>query len=107
MIGKMRSKIIFQSATSTAIGGGGVDTVYNDTLTTNCEAKPLRSSRDLSEYQTVLKNGYQFKIRYRDGFIPDKDMLISFKSKLYTINSIDPDVNEQQRFWKIVGVEKQ
>ncbi|WP_343692767.1 phage head closure protein [Chitinophaga sp.] len=105
MIGQMRQKITIQSPVSTAVGGGGVETTYTEVLTDWVEARPLSSSRELSEYQTVIKNGYRFTIRYRNGFTPDKSMLIVYKGKNYTVNSIE-QVEERQKYWRIVGVEK-
>lgn len=106
MIGKMDKKITFQAPSSTPIGGAGYETVYSNVLTTFCEAKPLSSSRDLAAHQTVLKNGYRFKIRYREAFSPSKDMLIIYKGRQFTINSIEPDADDRDKFWLIMGIEK-
>ncbi len=106
MIGDMRAKITFQTPTSVPVGGAGYETGYADALTTLCEAKSLSSSRDLAAHQTTLKNGYRFKLRYREGFTPSKDMLIIYKGSQFTINSIEPDKDDREKFWMIIGIEK-
>lgn len=105
MIGKMRQKITFKAPTATPVGGGGVETTYSEVLTDWCEAIPLKSSRELAEYQTIMKSGYSFEMRNREGFTPDDSMLVVYKGGEYTINGIE-DVNEEQRFWRIIGMHK-
>lgn len=106
MIGQMRHKITFRTPVSTPVGGGGVETTYVDSLSDWSEAQPLKATRDLAQYQTEIKTGYRFTIRYRKGWEPDKSMIIIYDGRQFTVNSIFPDIENQQRLWRIVGMEK-
>lgn len=105
MIGQMRHKITIKAPVKTPVGGGGVKTTYTEVLTDWCEAKPVKSSREIADYQATLKAVMSFKLRYRDGFMPDKAMIVVYKGNEFTINGIDEE-KEQQRFWVLIGVEK-
>lgn len=102
MIGQMRHKITFKAPVSVPLGGGGTSTTYEEVFTDRCEAKQLSSSRDLVEQQTTLTTMYQFKLRWRTGFVPSKSMQIAYDGQDYSINSIE-DVNERGRFWRITA----
>ena len=102
-IGGMRGKISFKSPTSIPVGGGGTSTIYTVVLTDWVEAKQLNSSRDQVEMQTMQKATYRFKLRCRNGFAPDKTMLVEYEGKDYTINGID-NIGERDRYWLITAV---
>ena len=106
MIGKMRHKITGRGLSQVSVGGGGTKKLHTEVLTDWCEIKPLTSSRDLAEYQTVLNGSKNFIMRVRCGFTPDKSMLIVHNGQNYTVNGVI-EIDERDRFWKITGVMKE
>lgn len=102
-IGDYKHRVTFRDYASAPDGYGGTIDTPVDILSTWAAKDPIRSSRNLSEAQLNLKNTTIFRIRWRQGFIPDTKMKIVYKGNEYVINSAVEDEDITGRFWEITA----
>lgn len=88
MIGKFHNRITFKSKTSVSDGAGGFVNTLADYYT--CWAEIYRDSESKSNLleKDSLSNDITFRIRYTESKVIDNKLVISYKSKLYMINSV-------------------
>jgi SPP1 family predicted phage head-tail adaptor len=94
MIGRMQNRITFKSKTSVSDSAGGFVNTLVDYYT--CWAEIVRdneSKTNLIEKDSI-NNGITFRIRYTTSKVLDNKLVISFKNRLYLINSV---INENDR----------
>jgi SPP1 family predicted phage head-tail adaptor len=102
-IGNFKHRITFRDYTSTEDGYGGTIDTPVDILSTWAEKDPIRSNRTVSEAQLNLKNTTTFRIRWRQGFMPDTKMKVVYHGRQYVINSVVEDSDITGRFWDITA----
>jgi len=88
MIGKFHNRITFKSKTSVSDGAGGFVNTLADYYT--CWAEIYRDSESKTDIagKDNLANDITFRIRYTESKVIDNKLVISYKSKLYMINSV-------------------
>jgi SPP1 family predicted phage head-tail adaptor len=94
MIGRMQNRITFKSKTGVSDSAGGFVNTLADYYT--CWAEIVRdneSKTNLVEKDSI-NNSITFRIRYTTSKVFDNKLVISFKNKLYLINSV---INESDR----------
>jgi SPP1 family predicted phage head-tail adaptor len=94
MIGRMQNRITFKSKTSVSDSAGGFVNTLVDYYT--CWAEMVSDSNTRTNIASTdgFKDDITFKIRYTTSKVFDKKLVISFKSRLYMINSI---INQEDR----------
>jgi SPP1 family predicted phage head-tail adaptor len=94
MIGRMHNRITFKSKTGVSDGAGGYVNTLADYYT--CWAEIVRDSEsktNLAEKDSINAD-ITFRIRYTTSKTFDNKLVISYKNKLYLINSV---INEGDR----------
>lgn len=88
MIGKLHNRITFKSKTGVSDGAGGFVNTLADYYT--CWAEIYKDSESKSNIagKDNLANDITFKIRYTTSKLLDNKLVISYKNKLYMINSV-------------------
>ena len=101
MIGRLMNRITFKSKTGTSDGAGGYVNTLADYYT--CWAEMLSDTNTKTNIIGTdgIKDDITFKIRYTTSKTFDKKLIISFKSRLYMINSIINEYDKNQYF--IIG----
>lgn len=103
MIGQMRDRITIKGEVRTKLPGASIVVTYEDILSDWTKVQPLTSSRELTDNQIDLSNGFRFNLRYRSSYTPDKTHIVTYEGKDYTINSII-EVKERKRYWQITAI---
>ena len=101
MIGRLMNRITFKSKTGTSDGAGGYVNTLADYYT--CWAEMLSDTNTKTNIIGTdgIRDDITFKIRYTTSKTFDKKLIISFKSRLYMINSIINEYDKNQYF--IIG----
>ena len=94
MIGKLRTRVTFQSKTGVSDGAGGYVNTLADYYT--CWAEIVRDSEAKTNIASKdsLNRDINFRIRYTTYKTFDNKLIISYKNNLYLINSV---INEGDR----------
>ena len=94
MIGRLMNRITFKSKTGASDGAGGYVNTLADYYTCWAEiARDSESKTNLIEKDSINAD-ITFRIRYTTSKVFDNKLVISFKNKLYLINSV---INESDR----------
>ena len=94
MIGRLMNRITFKSKTGASDGAGGYVNTLSDYYTCWAEiARDSESKTNLVEKDSINAD-ITFRIRYTTSKVFDNKLVISFKNKLYLINSV---INESDR----------
>lgn len=94
MIGRLMNRITFKSKTGASDGAGGYVNTLADYYTCWAEiARDSESKTNLVEKDSI-KADITFRIRYTTSKVFDNKLVVSFKNKLYLINSV---INEGDR----------
>lgn len=101
MIGRMHNRITFKSKTGTSDGAGGYVNTLADYYTCWAEMVSDTNTKTNIIGTDGIKDDITFKIRYTTSKTFDKKLIISFKSRLYMINSIVNEYDMNQYF--IIG----
>lgn len=98
MIGRMHNRIKFKEKESTSDGAGGFINTLTDYYT--CWAEIYRQSNNRSDIagKDNLADDITFKIRYTTSKEFTNSLVISYNSKLYNINSIVNQYDENRFF---------
>ena len=94
MIGRLMNRITFKSKTGASDGAGGYVNTLSDYYTCWAEIASESNTRTNISGTDGIKDDITFRIRYTTSKTFDKKLIISFKDKLYMINSI---INENDR----------
>lgn len=88
MIARFHNRITFKSKTSVSDDAGGFVNTLVDYYT--CWAEIYRQTNDKTDIagKDNLNDDITFKIRYTESKVIDNKLVISYKSKLYMINSV-------------------
>lgn len=102
--GYIRDRIKITHTPDIKDAGGGVlpgpKVTYWETF---AEVTTIKNKRDAQSYQTDLEEPKEFSLRYRADKSVTKNMLVEYKGKKYTIQSIN-DEGERNRELIIVGL---
>lgn len=98
MIGRMHNRIVFKLKVSTPDGAGGFVNLLGDYYT--CWAEIYKQSNDRSDIagKDNLSDDITFKIRYTISKEFTNSLIISYNDKLYNINSIVNQYDENRFF---------
>jgi SPP1 family predicted phage head-tail adaptor len=88
MIGKLHNRITFKSKTGVSDGAGGYVNTLADYYTCWAQMSTDSNTRTNISGTDGIKDDITFRIRYTTSKTFDKKLVISFQSKLYMINSI-------------------
>ena len=94
MIGRLMNRITFQSQSNASDGAGGVITTLTNYYT--CWAQMSRNTNDRSDIagKDNISDDITFRIRYTTSKVFTNQLVISYQSNLYNINSV---INEGDR----------
>lgn len=98
MIGKMHNRITFKSKTSVSDSAGGFVNTLVDYYT--CWAEIFKDSQNKTDIagKDNLANDITFRIRYTESKVLDNKLVISYKSKLYMINSVINEYDKNKHY---------
>lgn len=98
MIGKMHNRIIFKSKTSVSDSAGGFVNTLVDYYT--CWAEIFRDSQSKTNIveKDSINSDITFRIRYTESKVIDNKLVISYKNKLYMINSVINQSDENKHY---------
>jgi SPP1 family predicted phage head-tail adaptor len=102
--GYIRDRIRITHTPDIKDAGGGVTAgpkvIYWETF---AEVTTIKNERNAQSYQTDLEEPKEFSLRFRADKTVTKNMLVEYKGKEYTIQSIN-DEGERKRELIIVGL---
>jgi len=88
MIGRMHNRITFKSKTGVSDGAGGYVNTLADYYTCWAEMVSDNNIRTNIAGTDGIADDITFRIRYTTSKVFDKKLVISFRSKIYMINSV-------------------
>ena len=98
MIGKLRTRVTFQSKTGVSDGAGGYVNTLSDYYT--CWAEIVRDSEAKTDIvgKDSINRDINFRIRYTTYKVFDNKLIINYKGNLYLINSVINEGDKNQYF---------
>lgn len=104
--GALRDKIEFYTTTATKDDGGGYPS-STKTLAFSmlCESKPKGSTRTYEGNKTEYTEGWEIKLRYETGRVPNESMIAKFNNEYLVIKGIENVLN-RNRVLKIILTKK-
>lgn len=104
--GRLRDKIEFHTAAATKDDGGGFP---NSTKTLAfsmlCESKPKGSIKTYEGNKTEYTEGWEIRLRYEAGRVPNESMIAKFNNEQFVIKGIENVLN-RNRVLKILLTKK-
>ena len=104
--GKLRDLIEFYTSTATKDDGGGYP-ASTKTLAFSmlCEVVPKGSVRSYEGNKTEFTEGWQVRLRYEEGRIPNESMIAKFNNEEFVIKGIENVLN-RNRVLKMILTKK-
>ena len=90
--GLLNQRVTIYSSNVIILASGGVDPNNAPYWSTVAEVRQLRSSRNAQANQEVLKQVFQFKIRYRRDKNIANNMMLYWRGSWFIISGYTPDV---------------
>jgi SPP1 family predicted phage head-tail adaptor len=88
MIGKLHNRITFQSQSNASDGAGGVITTLVNYYTCWAQMSTNTNSRTDIAGKDNISDDITFRIRFTTTYSIDNKLIISYESRLYNINSV-------------------
>lgn len=104
--GRLRDLIEFHTATATKDEGGGYPaSTKTFSFSMLAEVKPKGSSRTYEGNKTEYTEGWEIRMRYEEGRIPNESMIAKFNNEQFVIKGIENVLN-RNRVLKIILTKK-
>jgi SPP1 family predicted phage head-tail adaptor len=96
--GDLKHKVVFKQPASSLNDEGGKETTYTNAILTWAKVEKFNQYRTTEGDATALVGSLDFYVRYNvERSVINKDWLISYNGKDYTIHQIEP-IEQKQMF---------
>lgn len=85
---QLKHRIQFVSYTEEINEAGTIETTEVNEGTRWAELLTISSQRALEDFQVVLNNGYQFRVRWREDYPINQSWRIKFRGKFFVIKGV-------------------